>query len=159
MAVEILYHDAGVCHAQRGALSVIVIREPMTVARMGKLREGSERARAEHGDKRLSIIVLEPASVADVPREVREAGAQMMREFKSPGSALVIEGGGVRGIAARAIVNGMFILSGRRSGVKVFDHVADASRWLSSYARSIGAAPVASDEIAQACADARRAIG
>src|SRR5262245_38658128 len=101
--VNILFCDEGMVHARSGVLSIVVARQPFTLARMRRLRESTARLSAEIGEGRLGIVVLEATSIADMPREVRQEGSGLMMDSPSVSTAVVIEGGGFRAVAGRAI--------------------------------------------------------
>jgi hypothetical protein len=61
---------------------------------------------------------------------VREQASVMLRELASEFSASVLEGGGFKAIAGRAIITGLWLMSGRNSSNKVFTDLDAAAAWL-----------------------------
>ncbi len=128
--LEVMWTHGGAAMGLRHNLTIFVLRDPLTLEHVRRLRRATGPVFARFADKRATLIVVEPSAVADVAKEVREAAADQIRSFPTTVAATVIEGTGFRAVAGRAIVAGILLLSQSRSTTKVFDGVDDAARWM-----------------------------
>jgi hypothetical protein len=123
------YADPGLTLLTRGNVSVCLLREALTSAKLQELRNVSARVHQRLGAGRINLSVIEPRAMLQVPDEVRTQSAELIREFPGALEVTILEGGGFRAAAVRAILNGMALLSAGR-GRRVFDTVAAAAEWL-----------------------------
>jgi hypothetical protein len=130
VAAQLLFGDEGMAYAARDNAAVVVLRQALTLPRLRWLRENTIKRAAKYGERMGSIVVLEAEAVFDASREVRHESAQLVREFPSMAQARVIEARGFRGVAMRAILNGVTLLGRPKYLNKVFDDVAAAAGWL-----------------------------
>jgi hypothetical protein len=122
------YADPGITLLTRANISVCLLRAPLTLERLQELRRASARVHKRLGFERVNLSVIEPPAMLDIPDDVRTASAALIRDFPAL-EVTVLEGGGFRSAAARAILNGIAILSaGRRR--RIFDTVMAAAQWL-----------------------------
>jgi hypothetical protein len=129
-AGRVAFSDDGMAMAELGTLSLYVIAKPLTLERVLKMRTLGDEHNARFGASRASMTVAEPAAVHDMPKEIREAAAKIVRELPVVIKATVIEGGGFRAVAARAIVTGVHLLSRRGGQDRIFGDVDTAMDWL-----------------------------
>jgi hypothetical protein len=127
---RIFWHDDGVAIADIGCVAVVVVALPITMARLREMwRHGEEHSKL-FGKERIGYTVVEPNAVADVSKEVRNEMSRMVRELPATMSATVIEGGGFKAIAGRAIVTGLMLVAGRNANHKIFGDTTQAISWL-----------------------------
>src|SRR5256885_1210629 len=96
MQAIVSYADAGMSVATCENLFICVFRQPNTLERLREVRRAIEKHVALHGERTLSISVVEPSAAAMVPKDVREAATALTRDFPSIAAAVVIEGSGFR---------------------------------------------------------------
>jgi hypothetical protein len=127
---RIFWHDDGVAIADLGCVAVVVVAQPITLPRLGEMwRHGEEHVKL-FGKERIGYTVVESNAVADVSKEVRNEMSRMVREMPATVSATVIEGGGFKAIAGRAIVTGLMLVAGRNTKHKIFADTTQAMSWL-----------------------------
>jgi hypothetical protein len=128
--IELCYADEGIALALRGSITACVFRNPITMERLQRLRRESVTIQARLGVARVNLTIIEPTAVATMAEDVRKESAALMRDFPAATTATVLEGGGFRTAAARAILSGLTLLAGERSRRRIFDSVEDAATWL-----------------------------
>jgi hypothetical protein len=155
----VIFADEAIAYVERANVTACVVRREMTVARLRRLRREAERLHARWGDARVSVTVVESTAIGEVQADVRQETAGLLRDFPAVLMVTVIEGGGLRAVAARAILSAMSLVAKRR-GVKVFDDVAAAMAWIAPRLPSVaGVTAPSARELVELVAEARRAIG
>jgi hypothetical protein len=154
----VTFSDEGGAYAERGNVTAFVVRREMTMPRLRRLRREAERVHARYGAERVSITVIEPTAISDVQKEVREESADLVRTFPSVLMVTIVEGGGLRAVAARAILSGMTLIAKGRAA-KIFDDVVTAMTWIEPRVPPVaGVKPPSARELVELVAEARRAI-
>jgi hypothetical protein len=113
----------------RANISVCVLRQPLDADRLQALRTVSARVHQRLGADRVNLSVIEPQAMLHVSDDVRAKSAALIREFPGALEVTILEGGGFRSAAIRAILSGMALLSVGR-GRRIFDTVPAAAQWL-----------------------------
>jgi hypothetical protein len=134
---------------------VNVLRHAPTIESIDELRQVSRQMQQSHGEQFGSLSVLEPMAVANASDEVRKASEAYAHEFKTIGSAIVIEGGGFRGAALRIIIAGMYLLKSSRYPHKICSTPLEGATWL---APRLPAGSPRTDDLLQVVAGARAAL-
>jgi hypothetical protein len=127
---RVLWSDDGLAVAELGTLSLFLIAQPLTIPRLQQMRRLGEDHNARFGSHRASLSIGEPSAIMDMPKPVREQASLMLRELSSEFSACVLEGGGFKATAGRAIITGLWIMSGRVRSNRVFTDLDAAAAWL-----------------------------
>jgi hypothetical protein len=162
MSVEptVLWADAGAAMAQHQNLTVLVVRQAMTLERLELLRRTTEDVVKTYGTRRARLTVVEAAAVTDVSKEVRDASAGLLRAFPAHSTATVVEGGGFRAIAGRSIMAGLTLISGQRSNNRIFGDATEAAHWIAGrLPKPDGARPLLPHDASALIAMARAARG
>jgi hypothetical protein len=103
-------------------------------------RTNPERVKA-HPERISTVHIVAEGSGGGPTPEARDALNTMHARYgHTVGcAAVVIERGGLMGLAVRSAVTGMLMLAPKHYRVKVFDHVDEAAPWLTEHhARSTG---------------------
>jgi hypothetical protein len=127
---RVVWSDDGLALAEIGALTVYVMSKPLTMQRLEPMRQAGERQHARFGSKCASLTVVESGAIAEMPKELREEAAKIVRELATDVQTTVLEGSGFKAIAGRAIMTGVRLMSGRRANEKIFADVDSALAWL-----------------------------
>jgi hypothetical protein len=148
---RIFWRDDGIAIGDMGCVVVVVVAEPITMQRLREMWRHGEEHIKEFGKGRIGYTVVEPKAVADVSKEVRNEMSRMVRELPASVSATVIEGGGFRAIAGRAIVTGLMLVARRNANHKIFPDTTQAMSWLAPQlpVGSQGVDPVGINELVE----------
>jgi hypothetical protein len=128
--VRVCFADEGVVLATNASVAVCIFRAPLTMARLQRIRRESETIQTRFGEQRVNLTVIEPSAVTVISEDLRKESAALMRDFPANNTATVLEGGGFRMAAARAILSGLTLLAGERSRRRIFETVEQAATWL-----------------------------
>jgi hypothetical protein len=127
---RVVWSDNGLAVAELGTLSLFLIAQPLTLPRLQQMRRIGEDHHARFGSHRASLSIGEPSAIMDMPKPVREQASLMVRDLSSEISAAVLEGGGFKAVAGRAIITGLWLMAGRAGSNKVFTDLDTATAWL-----------------------------
>ena len=152
---ELQFNDGSAACGTVGNLLTTVLRTDVTLTRLRQLRRVTEKLAAQYGDRRATLTVIERTAIADAPPEVREESAALMRKYPSL-VATVIEGGGFKGVGARAIMSAMALVAGKRDKLKIFASVDEAAEWL---APRVPTSSIMAAEVKAAVERTRAALG
>jgi hypothetical protein len=150
MSATIHYADHRLVLAASGHLAVNVLRHPLTIEGAGLLYKEARRMFDLHQGRYVTISVIEPTAAGSVAPDVREATAQLAREFKILGAAIVIEGSGFRPATTRALVAGMYLINKKQYPHKVCETVTEGAAWLIPFLTEAGLRKTAAEMVAAA---------
>jgi hypothetical protein len=154
MEMTLLHADDGIAIASLGPVFLSVLRKPLTMAGIARLRELSRHMQRLHGAEYGSLAVLEPGTATDVTADVRDASAKFANEFSILGAAITIEGSGFRPAATRTLIATVYLLNKPKYPYKICGTVAEGAGWLVQKFPTLAAA----DEIIKAAEASRSAI-
>jgi hypothetical protein len=124
---RIIFAEPGLTLAVSGNVSVSVVRAPLTLERVGRLRrEGELLLQQQGGRGRVSITIVEPPAMVSPDEELRAACAALERDLPVEFAANVLEGGGFRTAAVRAIMSGFAFATGKATSRGTYGSVAAA---------------------------------
>jgi hypothetical protein len=103
-----------------GGVSVVVFRGPPQLAQLQALRKEISALHRQYGVERASIAIVETAAMVSPDDAVRAEAAALARDVSSRLDATVLEGGGFRAAAVRAVMNGLALLGGRSSSRRTY---------------------------------------
>lgn len=146
------YADAGLTFATCANVALCVLRSPLTLERLRHLRRETESHKQRFGDNRVVFNIIEPAAIVSPDAQVRAECVALARDFPATFEVTVLERGGFRSAAARAILNSFALLSGNRSGRRTFDCVEPA---VDAIVEHRGAPSLGRDELLAFVAKAR----
>ena len=120
----ICFSDRGVTLASSANMSVVVFRAPpITVPQLRAVRQEIARIHKQYGTDRASIAIVESAAMVSPDDAVRAEAAALARDLSSMLDATVLEGGGFRAAAVRAVMSGLSLLGGRSPTRRTFGNV------------------------------------
>src|SRR2546430_10079671 len=105
-------NDGGFALATHGNAFISIWKEPSTLERLGVVRR-SEQELTDRSPRGIVVLTVLLHSAYNVPPEVREEASRVARHFAATtrAHAYVIEGGGFRAAAMRAVIAGIVALS------------------------------------------------
>jgi hypothetical protein len=149
------FNDGSAACGTVGNLLTTVLRTEVTLPRLRQIRRVTEQLFALYGEHRGTLTVVERTAISDTPRDVREESAVLMRQYPSL-VATVIEGGGFKGVGARAIMSGLALVAGKRDKLKIFASVDEAAEWI---APRVPTTSITAAEVKAAVERTRAALG
>jgi hypothetical protein len=156
--MPVLWSDDGIGVATVGNVSISVLRQPATVARLRRLRGDLIEMNQRHPGKIASITILEETAIRSAPDEIRAESASLMRDSHVFAAAIVIEGKGFRVAATRALLAGLSLVSRPRYEQKIFERVELAAQWLVEVMAKKGIPDQSSQDLVSGIEQARAAI-
>lgn len=121
-----------------GPVHMVIYRRTPTVADL-HLSDRHHRALREAFPGGTALLTYIFHRLEMPPAEVRQLGAQMLREVAPliRCSATVVEGDGFMASTARAVLSGIQLLSRTPCPSKLFSTVDDAATWIATYDESL----------------------
>jgi hypothetical protein len=138
MTTTIRFSENGLAFATYANVGVVVIRQPLSIAKVRRLRQEVEQLHQQFGHARTMLTIVESAAVASPDNELRSEFAAIARELPAAQNVIVLEGSGFRMAAARAIMNAMALLSGNASKQHTFVSVEPALEAIVEHGRVPG---------------------
>lgn len=124
--VTIRFSEDGLAFATCANAGAAVIRQPLSVAKVRRLRQEIEQLHQQFGHERIMLTIVESTAVASPDHDLRAEFTAIARELPAAQNITVLEGSGFRMAAARAIMNAMALVSGQRSKQHTFVSVEPA---------------------------------
>jgi hypothetical protein len=126
MTATIRFSENGLVFATYANVGVVVIRQPLSIAKVRRLRQEVEQLQQQFGHDRIMLTIVESAAVASPDNALRSEFSALARELPAALNIIVLEGSGFRMAAARAIMNAMALVSGNASKQHTFVSVEPA---------------------------------
>jgi hypothetical protein len=156
--VALLWKDDGIAVANIGSVSISVLRQPATGARLKRLRGDLKQLGDAHPGKAASITIIERHALSAATEEVRSESALLMRESVVFAAAIVLEGKGFRQATTRALLAGLVLLSRPRHAQKIFEGADVASDWIVKLLAERGAHDMSAQELLLGVEHARSSL-
>jgi hypothetical protein len=135
---RLLFSDDVIAVTQHDRLTLWVLAKPITVTHLEQLSKFSAENFERWGRDRATFTVGEGPSITEVSKETRQAAGKMLRQYKANTSATVLEGGGFKAVAGRAIITGMMMIAGGGNSHKIFSDLQKAVDWMAPRVPSSG---------------------
>jgi hypothetical protein len=149
---KLLFVEDRMAFSRFAKMTICIVRDPPTVRALELVRQHTRRLRAVEPDGWIGFTAVETTAIVNLSDEVRQATAALLRDVPAALGVTVIEGGGFKGVAARAILQGIHMFSRVRQSERVFGDVPAAVDWTIANAARYGAPQgnVTADELRRA---------
>jgi hypothetical protein len=141
------FSDSNMVVASCGSVFISILRQPLNLTAVRELqRQTIAHARA-HAGSYAALSIVELAAAVAQSKEVRDASSEIGAGLDVRNAAIVIQGTGFRGAAARAALRGIYLVKPPKYTYKIFDDTKQGAEWLIAEDRRAGHRAVSVEDL------------